>query len=84
LTGVGGGVLGGVAANVANYLIVPTGTLLPTCGNPTHSTLLPGATCVVVVQFMPLTAQAAGLKTATISITDSAGTQTATLSGNAQ
>jgi hypothetical protein len=83
LTGVGGGVLGGLAANVANYFIVPTGTLLPTCGNPTHTTLLPGATCVVVVQFKPLTAQGPGVKPATISVTDSAGTQTATLSGNA-
>ncbi len=83
LTGVGGGVLGGAAADVANYLIVPTGTLLPTCGNATHTTLLPGGTCIVVVQFKPLTAQTAGLKAATMSIPDSAGTQTATLNGNA-
>jgi hypothetical protein len=84
LTGVGAGVLVGVPANVANYLIVPTGTLLPTCGNATHTTLTPGATCVVVVQFKPLTTQAAGLKTVTLSVTDLAGTQTATLNGNAQ
>jgi len=45
------------------------------------TTLAPGATCVVTVQFKPLTAQAAGAKPATISVTDLAGTQTSTLNG---
>jgi hypothetical protein len=81
LTGVGAGVLGGTAANVANYAIVG---LMSTCGNATHTTLAPGATCAVAVQFKPLTAQAAGLKAATISVTDSVGTQTSTLNGTAQ
>ena len=81
LTGVGAGVLGGTAANVANYAVVGP---LSTCGNATHTTLAPGTTCVVTVQFKPLTAQAAGLKAATISVTDSVGTQTSTLNGTAQ
>jgi hypothetical protein len=87
LTGIGQGVLGGTAANDANYTIV---RLLSTCGPAgggqliANTTLAPGATCVVTVQFKPLTAQPAGLKPATISVTDAAGTQTATLNGTAQ
>ncbi len=77
LTGVGAGTLGGTAANDANYVV----TILSTCGNATHTTLAPGATCAVVVAFRPLTAQAAGAKPATISVTDLAGTQTSTLNG---
>jgi hypothetical protein len=82
LTGVGAGVLGGSATNVANYSIVPG--MLSTCGNATHGTLAPGATCMVTVQFKPLTAQPAGLKAATLSVTDSIGTQTSTLNGTAR
>jgi len=78
LTGVGAGVLGGTAANDANYLVVP---ILSTCGNATHTTLASGATCTVIVQFKPLTTQAPGAKPATISVTDSVGTQTSTLNG---
>ena len=81
LTGVGAGVLGGTVANVANYAIV---TFMSTCGNATHTTLAAGATCTVAVQFKPLTAQAAGPKPATVSVTDAAGTQTSTLNGTAQ
>jgi hypothetical protein len=87
LTGIGNGVLGGTAANDANYALVP---LLSTCGAAGGgqlvgtTTLAPGATCVVTVQFKPLTAQAAGLKPATVSVTDAAGTQTSTLNGTAQ
>jgi hypothetical protein len=87
LTGIAQGVLGGIATNDANYTVV---RLLSTCG-PAGSgqllgetTLAPGATCNIEVQFKPLTAQAAGAKPATISVTDSAGTQTSTLSGTAQ
>ena len=76
MTGVTAGALGGTFAN--NYRIAP---LLTTCGNATHTTLAPGATCVVEVQFQPQTSQAAGVKTATISVADSFGTQTSTLNG---
>jgi Bacterial Ig domain len=78
LTGIGRA-LGGTAANVANYTIIG---LLSTCGSSV-TTLAPGATCVVRVQFKPLTAQAAGAKPATVTVTDSAGTQTSTLNGTA-
>jgi hypothetical protein len=87
LTGIAQGVLGGTAANDANYAVV---RLLSTCG-PTGGgqlmglvTLAPGATCNIEVAFRPLTAQAAGAKPATISVTDLAGTQTSTLNGTAQ
>jgi hypothetical protein len=81
------GVLGGLATNDANYSIVH---LFSTCGPlgggqiASNTTLAPGATCTVVVQFKPLTAQAAGAKPATIKVTDAAGTQTSTLNGTAQ
>jgi hypothetical protein len=48
-----------------------------------NTTLAPGASCVVTVQFQPKTAQTTGVKTATISVTDAAGTQTSTLTGTA-
>jgi hypothetical protein len=87
LTGITQGTLVGTAANVANYARVG---LLSTCG-PTgngqlvaNTTLAPGGTCVITVQFKPLTAQAAGAKPATISVSDLAGTQTSTLSGTAR
>jgi hypothetical protein len=85
LTGIGHGTLGG--ANAADYFVSP---LLSTCGAAGggqlvgNVTLAPGATCVVTVQFRPLTAESAGTKSATISVTDLAGTQTSTLTGNAQ
>ncbi len=84
LTNIGNGVLGG--ANTADYAIVP---LFSTCGPTgngqiTGTTVLqPNGTCVVTVQFKPLTAEAAGTKTATVSVTDSAGTQTSNLTGQA-
>jgi len=84
LTNIAQGALGG--ANVAEYTIVRG---LSTCG-PTgngqfvaNTTLAPGASCVITVQFKPLTAQSTGLKPATVSVTDSAGTQTSTLNGTA-
>jgi len=87
LTGITQGTLGGTAANVANYARVG---LLSTCG-PTgngqlvaNTTIAPGGTCVITVQFKPLTAQAAGAKPATISVSDLAGTQTSTLNGTAR
>jgi hypothetical protein len=84
LTGITQGVLGGTAANVANWLRV---ALLSSCGPAgggqlmANTTLAPGGTCTIVVQFRPLTAQAAGAKPATISVTDLAGTQTSILNG---
>ena len=87
LTGIAQGVLGGNAANVANYTIARS---LSTCGPNTggqltaNTTLAPGGTCRVTVQFKPLTAQGTGLKSATVSVTDAAGTQTSTLSGTAR
>jgi hypothetical protein len=87
LTGITQGVLGGTAANVANYSVV---RLFSTCGPAGggqllgQTTLAPGAACVVTVQFKPLTSQGAGSKPATISVTDLAGTQTSALNGTAQ
>jgi Abnormal spindle-like microcephaly-assoc'd, ASPM-SPD-2-Hydin len=87
LTGIAQGLLGGTAANDANYTVVRA---LSTCGPATggqlvaNVTLAPGATCNIEVQFKPLTGQAAGAKPATISVTDGAGTQTSTLTGTAQ
>jgi hypothetical protein len=84
LTGIGQGVLGGT--NATEYTFRPA---LSTCGPATggqlvaHTTLAPGATCVVTVQFQPKTAQTTGVKNATISVTDAAGTQTSTLTGTA-
>jgi hypothetical protein len=87
LTNIAQGLLGGTAANDANYAIVHA---LSTCGPAgggqfaANVTLAPGATCNIQVQFKPLTTQGTGLKPATISVTDAAGTQTSTLNGTAQ
>ena len=85
LTGIAQGVLGGL--NASEYTIVRA---LSSCGPNSggqvlgpNTTLAPAATCVVRVQFKPLTAQTTGLKPATVSVTDGAGTQTSTLSGTA-
>jgi len=85
LTGIGQAALGGT--NPTEFSIV---RLLSTCG-PTgngqiagQTTLAPGAACVVTVQFRPLTTQTTGAKSATVSVTDVAGTQTSTLTGTAQ
>jgi hypothetical protein len=37
----------------------------------------------VTLRFSPLTTQTTGIKTATVSVTDAAGTQTSTLTGTA-
>ena len=84
LTGIGQGTLSGT--NVADFSVV---RLLSTCGPATggqllaNTTLAPGATCAVTVQFKPLTSEAAGTKNAAISVTDAAGTQTSSLTGTA-
>jgi hypothetical protein len=85
LTGIGQGTLTGL--NASEYTVV---RLLSTCGSGTNgqlvgiTTLAPGATCVVSVRFTPLTAQPTGVKTATISVADAAGTQSSALTGTAK
>jgi hypothetical protein len=86
LTGIGQAALGG--ANPTEFSIV---RLLSTCGPAGNgqiagqTTLAPGAACVVTVQFRPLTSQPLGAQSATVSVTDAAGTQTSTpLTGFAQ
>jgi hypothetical protein len=84
LTGIAQGVLGGT--NPTEFFVV---RLLSTCGPAGggqllgQTTLAPGASCVVTVQFRPQTAQTTGVKNATISVTDAAGTQSSTLTGTA-
>ena len=69
LTGITQATLSG--ANAADFAV-----FFSTCGPAgggqviANTTLAPGAFCNVIVQFKPLTAEAAGTKTATLSITD--------------
>jgi hypothetical protein len=86
LMGIAQGVLGGTAANLADYKIIYIASSCGPASNgqfATNTTLAPGAACTVVVQFKPLTAQSVGAKPATIFVTDSVGTQTSTLNGTA-
>ncbi len=84
LTGITQGVLGGT--NAADYFV---NRLLSTCGPAGggqllgQTTLAPGAVCTVTVQFRPLASETTGVKNATISISDLAGTQTSTVTGTA-
>jgi hypothetical protein len=84
LTGITQGTLGGT--NASEFTI---NRLLSTCGPAGggqllgQTTLAPGAACVVTVRFTPLTTQTTGVKNATVSVTDAAGTQTSTLTGTA-
>jgi len=77
LTGIGAAVLGG--PNASEFSIF---ALTSTCGT-LQTTLAPGAACIVTVRFTPLLAQPTGVKTATISVTDLAGTQSSNLTGTA-
>ncbi len=85
LTGITQGSLSG--PNTADYALRP---LLSNCGPAgngqlgSNITLAPGATCNIEVQFQPLTSEAAGTKTVTVSVTDAAGTQSVIIKGNAQ
>jgi hypothetical protein len=86
LTGITQGVLGG--ANPADYAKIAA---LSTCGPAGggqflgRTTLAPGATCAITVQFRPLaTDPANSVRNATVSVTDAAGTQTSTLTGTAR
>jgi hypothetical protein len=79
-------VLGG--ANAADYFV---SRLLSTCGPAGGgqlmgiTTLAPGATCTVTVQFRPATTDPVGsVRAATVSVTDVAGTQSSNLSGTVQ
>jgi hypothetical protein len=84
MTGVSQGSLTG--ANTADFARVG---LLSSCGPAgggqigSNTTLAPGATCTVTIAFRPLTAEAAGPKTATINVTDSFGTQAVTINATA-
>jgi Cep192 domain 4/Bacterial Ig domain len=78
-----GGTLGG--SSPADYAIRPNLPLLGATLCSSNPTLAPNATCVVTVQFQPRTSDPANsVRNATISVTDSAGTQTSTLSGTAR
>jgi hypothetical protein len=84
LTGIAQGALGGT--NASEFTILrPQSTCGPAGGGQTSGqvTLTPGATCNVTVRFTPLTTQTTGVKTATVSVTDAAGTQSSTLTGTA-
>jgi hypothetical protein len=80
LTGITQGVLGGTNAN--QWTVT---RLLSTCGPASggqllgQTTLAPGASCVVTVRFTPTSVGTKG--PATLSVTDSAGTQSSTLTG---
>jgi hypothetical protein len=80
-TGITKGTLSG--ANAADFTVVP---MLSTCGPAGNGQLLGqtnlsvGASCVVTVQFRPLTGKP-GTRSATLSVTDSIGTQYSTLTG---
>jgi hypothetical protein len=84
LTGILRGALGGI--NLTEFTVT---RLLSTCGPGGGGQLLgiqtlnPNASCQITVRFTPVTGQSTGSKSATISVTDAAGTQTATLNGTA-
>jgi hypothetical protein len=85
LTGILQGALGGT--NAGDFFVLRA---LSTCGPAGggqilgQTTLAPGATCGVTVQFRPLAADPAGsVRHATISVSDAAGTQTSTMAGTA-
>jgi hypothetical protein len=87
LTGITQGVISGTDA--ADFPVVRvTSTCGPAGGGQLlgQTTLAPGASCAVTVQFRPLTTDTVGAKgPATLAITDAAGTQTSTpLTGTAQ
>lgn len=86
LTTIGQGVLGGTSP--LDFAVV---NLLSTCGPATGgqvvatTTLAPGATCTVTVQFRPRTSDPANsVRSATVSVTDAIGSQSSSLSGTAR
>jgi hypothetical protein len=84
LTGIAQGALGGT--NASEFTIVRA---MSTCGPAGGgqglglTTLAPTSSCMVTVRFSPLTTQTTGVKTATVSVTDAAGTQTSSMTGTA-
>lgn len=78
LTVTNGGALSG--PNTADFAI-----RTPLTGTRCSSlpTLAPGATCVLNVQFQPQTSEAAGTKSATLTVTSSFGSHAASISGRA-
>jgi hypothetical protein len=78
LTGIAQATLTG--SNTADFAIVAGGT---TCGTFTK-TLAANASCTVTVQFKPLTTEAAGTKTATVTVGYTGGSQSASLTGTAR
>jgi hypothetical protein len=84
LTGIAQGVLGGT--NPTEFTIVRTASTCGPAGGGQAlglTTLTVGQTCTVTVRFTPLTTQTTGVKTATVSVTDVAGTQTSNMTGTA-
>ena len=79
ITVTSGGTIGGT--NPTDFVIRPNLPLIGATRCSTLPTLNPGATCVVTVQFQPQLSQPTGGKSATLSVTDSAGTQSANLTG---
>jgi len=80
LTGIAQGALGG--ANPTEYTIIRATSTCGPAGNGQVvgiTSLNPAASCVVAVRFSAVAP--AGLKPATVSVTDAAGTQSSTLSG---
>jgi hypothetical protein len=78
LTGIGTGTISG--NDPTEWTVIALGT---TCGT-SRTSLAPAGTCTVTVQFKPQTNLPVGAKSATLSISDAAGTQTASLTGTAQ
>ncbi len=84
LTGIAQGALGGT--NSSEFVVVrPLSTCGPGGGGQFlgQTTLAVGGTCAITVSFQPLTSQTTGVKNASVSVTDAAGTQTSTLTGTA-
>ena len=65
--------------NPADFTYRPNVPLVGNCG----TTLAAGASCTITIQFQPQTSEATGLKSAVVSVADSAGTQSGTVSGQA-
>jgi hypothetical protein len=85
LTAIAQGALGGTNAN--QFIIARA---MSTCGPAGggqlsgQTTLTPGSSCSIAVRFAPTAApNPTGVKTATVSVTDAAGTQSSTLTGTA-
>jgi hypothetical protein len=72
---------GGTTATLQTPVLVQPSTDFAIAANTCAATLAPSTACAVSITFTPA---ASGTRTGTLSITDSAGTQTATLTGTGQ